>query len=213
MKTLLILCSLFFTTIINGQNFKIIKWEDLTVKLDYYDPFKDLTLTQLFNLSQIALIRETEESQELSKSELARKDSLEQLFKTENIDVDLLLSMRYEVAVSRSKELDTVNISLNNKKIVIGGYLLPLNYINQKVTEFLIVPWVGACIHTPPPPRNQLIYLKTKEGIEVKSRFQAVKVEGTLTTEDRTSSLFLVDGSSDITSGYSILDGEVINLN
>jgi len=213
MKTLLILCSLFFTTIINGQNFKIIKWEDLTVKLDYYDPFKDLTLTQLFNLSEIALIRETEESQELSKSELARKDSLEQLFKTENIDVDLLLSMRYEVAVSRSKELDTVNISLNNKKIVIGGYLLPLNYIDQKVTEFLIVPWVGACIHTPPPPRNQLIYLKTKEGIEVKSRFQAVKVEGTLTTEDRTSSLFLVDGSSDITSGYSILDGEVINLN
>ena len=213
MKTLLILCSLFFTTIINGQNFKIIKWEDLTVKLDYYDPFKDLTSTQLFNLSQIALIREIEESQELSKSELARKDSLEQLFKTENIDVDLLLSMRYEVAVSRSKELDTVNSSLNNKKIVIGGYLLPLNYINQKVTEFLIVPWVGACIHTPPPPRNQLIYLKTKEGIEVKSRFQAVKVEGTLTTEDRTSSLFLVDGSSDITSGYSILDGEVINLN
>jgi len=213
MKTLLILCSLFFTTIINGQDFTIIKWEDLTVKLDYYDPFKDLTLTQLFNLSEIALIRETEESQELSKSELARKDSLEQLFKTENIDVDLLLSMRYEVAVSRSKELDTVNISLNNKKIVIGGYLLPLNYIDQKVTEFLIVPWVGACIHTPPPPRNQLIYLKTKEGIEVKSRFQAVKVEGTLTTEDRTSSLFLVDGSSDITSGYSILDGEVINLN
>jgi hypothetical protein len=213
MKTLLILCSLFFTTIINGQNFKVIKWEDLTVKLDYYDPFKDLTLTQLFNLSQIALIREIEESQELSKSELARKDSLEQLFKTENIDVDLLLSMRYEVAVSRSKELDTVNISLNNKKIVIGGYLLPLNYINQKVTEFLLVPWVGACIHTPPPPRNQLIYLKTKEGIEVKSRFQAVKVKGTLTTEDRTSSLFLVDGSSDITSGYSILDGEVINLN
>jgi len=213
MKTLLILCSLFFTTIINGQDFTIIKWEDLTVKLDYYDPFKDLTLTQLFNLSEIALIRETEESQELSKSELARKDSLEQLFKTENIDVDLLLSMRYEVAVSRSKELDTVNISLNNKKIVIGGYLLPLNYIDQKVTEFLLVPWVGACIHTPPPPRNQLIYLKTKEGIEVKSRFQAVKVEGTLTTEDRTSSLFLVDGSSDITSGYSILDGEVINLN
>jgi len=211
MKTLLILCCLFFTTIINGQNFKIIKWEDLTVKLDYYDPFKDLTSTQLFNLSQVALIRDIEESKELSKSELARKDSLERLLKTENIDVDLLLSMRYEVAVSRSKELDTVNSSLNNKKIVIGGYLLPLNYIDQKVTEFLIVPWVGACIHTPPPPRNQLIYLKTKEGIEVKSRFQAVKVKGTLTTKDRTSSLFLVDGSRDITSGYSILDGEVIN--
>jgi hypothetical protein len=75
------------------------------------------------------------------------------------------------------------------------------------------VPWVGACIHTPPPPRNQLIYLKTKEGVEVKSRFQAVKVEGTLTIDDRTSSLFLRDGSSDIYSGYSILDGKVIDLN
>lgn len=213
MKTLFLVSGLFFTALLYGQEFKIIKWEDLRVKLDYYDPFKELTSSQLFNLSQVAIYRVMEETNELSRSERLRKDSLEQHLKTEKIDIDYLLSMRYEVAVSRNKELDTVNSSLNNKKIVIGGYLLPLNYINQKVTEFLIVPWVGACIHTPPPPRNQLIYLKTKEGIEVKSRFQAVKVKGTLTTEDRTSSLFLGDGSSDITSGYCILDGEVINLN
>ncbi len=213
MKTLFLFCGLFFIAVIHAQDFKIIKWEDLTVKLDYYDPFKELTTAQLFNLSQVALIREMEESQELSKSQLTRKDSLEQQLKADNIDVDYLLSMRYEVAESRSKELAAVNSSLNNKKIAIGGYLLPLNYIDQKVSEFLIVPWVGACIHTPPPPRNQLIYLKTKEGVEVKSRFQAVKVEGTLTTENRTSLLYLVDGSDNITSGYSIMDGEVIKLN
>jgi hypothetical protein len=213
MKTLFLVSGLFFTTLLYGQEFKIIKWEDLTVKLDYYDPFKELTSSQLFNLSEVAIYRVMEETHELSRSERLRKDSLEQHLKTEKIDIDYLLSMRYKVAESRNKELQAVNSSLNNKKVVIGGYLLPLNYIEEKVFEFLLVPWVGACIHTPPPPRNQLIYLKTKEGIEVKSRFQAVKVKGTLTTEDRTSSLFLLDGSSDITSGYSILDGEVINLN
>lgn len=121
--------------------------------------------------------------------------------------------MSQKVTESRSKELAAVNSSLNNQKIVIGGYLLSLNYIDNKISEFLLASWLGACIHTPPAPRNQLIYLKTKEGIEIKSRFQAVKVEGTLTTENRTSALFLVDGRSDIYSGYSILDGKVINLN
>ncbi len=48
------------------------------------------------------------------------------------------------------------------------------------VKEFLLVPFVGACIHVPPPPANQIIYVKADEGFGVKGSFDPVYVTGTL---------------------------------
>ena len=47
------------------------------------------------------------------------------------------------------------------------GYLLPLEFSGKLVSEFLLVPWVGACIHTPPPPPNQIVHVKTDKPIEL----------------------------------------------
>jgi hypothetical protein len=50
---------------------------------------------------------------------------------------------------------------LNGRKGRIAGFALPLERQGDKVTEFLIVPYFGACIHTPPPPANQIIHAKS----------------------------------------------------
>ena len=55
--------------------------------------------------------------------------------------------------------------SLNGKKIHIAGFALPLEKQGDKVTEFLIVPYFGACIHTPPPPANQIIHAKSAKAL------------------------------------------------
>lgn len=55
--------------------------------------------------------------------------------------------------------------SLNGKKARIAGFALPLERVGDKVTEFLIVPYFGACIHTPPPPANQIIHAKSAKPI------------------------------------------------
>ena len=44
------------------------------------------------------------------------------------------------------------------------------------------MPFVGACIHVPPPPPNQIIYVKAEGGFEVKGQFDPVYVTGTLKT-------------------------------
>ena len=44
--------------------------------------------------------------------------------------------------------------------------------------EFLLVPFVGACIHVPPPPANQIVYVKTEKGFDVKGSFDPVYVTG-----------------------------------
>ena len=51
------------------------------------------------------------------------------------------------------------NKSLNGKVVKIPGYLIPLHYEAREIKEFMLVPYIGACIHVPPPPANQLVYV------------------------------------------------------
>jgi hypothetical protein len=48
------------------------------------------------------------------------------------------------------------------------------------VTEFFLVPFFGACIHVPPPPPNQIIYIKYEQGFELNSLYDAYYVLGEL---------------------------------
>lgn len=72
---------------------------------------------------------------------------------------------------------------LNGKRVRIGGYVVPLDFEATTIKEFLLVPFVGACIHVPPPPANQIIYVKSEQGFEVAGQFDPVWVTGTITTE------------------------------
>ncbi len=56
---------------------------------------------------------------------------------------------------------------LDGKHVRIGGYVVPLDFEATTVKEFLLVPFVGACIHVPPPPPNQIVYVKTAKGFDV----------------------------------------------
>ncbi len=85
---------------------------------------------------------------------------------------------------------------LDGKLVSIGGYLVPLDFESTAIKEFLLVPFVGACIHVPPPPSNQIVFVKFDEGLEITGPFDPVKVVGTMKTE--TAFTGLAD------AGYSI---------
>jgi len=76
--------------------------------------------------------------------------------------------------------LPAVVTDLDGKRVRIGGYVVPLDFEATNVKEFLLVPFVGACIHVPPPPPNQIIYVKTEKGFDVAGSFDPVYVTGTL---------------------------------
>ena len=66
-------------------------------------------------------------------------------------------------------------------KIRLPGYTVPFDYgYEAEISEFLLVPYFGACLHAPPPPPNQTIYVTTSEPIKLVDLAQAVWVEGTL---------------------------------
>ena len=88
---------------------------------------------------------------------------------------------RWMSAPSRKETMPAPVVeSLGGKRVHIGGYVVPLNFDATRVTDFLLVPFVGACIHVPPPPANQIIYVKIEQGFDVQGTFDPVWVTGTL---------------------------------
>ncbi len=78
---------------------------------------------------------------------------------------------------------------LDGKRIKIGGYVVPLELNGTAVKEFLLVPFVGACIHVPPPPANQIIYVKADKAFEIKGEFDPVYVTGVMATKSASTGL------------------------
>lgn len=73
---------------------------------------------------------------------------------------------------------------LDEEKVRLPGFTVPFDYsADAKVTEFLLVPYFGACIHAPPPPPNQTILVRIKEPVALRDLSQAVWVNGTLKIE------------------------------
>lgn len=79
--------------------------------------------------------------------------------------------------------------ALDGETIRLPGYVLPLEFEETSVKEFLLVPYFGACIHVPPPPSNQVVFVKSEEPIEVSGMFDAVWVTGEINTVPVSSDL------------------------
>ncbi|MGS2721987.1 DUF3299 domain-containing protein [Paraglaciecola aestuariivivens] len=73
--------------------------------------------------------------------------------------------------------------SLNGKLVKIPGFVVPLEGDNQTTSEFLLVPYFGACIHVPPPPANQIVHVKFSSPVPIDNLNDAVWVTGKLSTQ------------------------------
>ncbi len=70
--------------------------------------------------------------------------------------------------------------ALDGASIKLPGYLVPLDESKAGITEFLLVPYFGACIHTPPPPANQIVLVVPSKALQGYRSMDTVWVQGTL---------------------------------
>lgn len=79
---------------------------------------------------------------------------------------------------------------LDGKQVKLPAYVVPLDFDGQtNLTEFLLVPYYGACIHTPPPPANQVVHANAKQAVVVEDTYRPVWAIGTMSTETIQSNL------------------------
>jgi len=90
------------------------------------------------------------------------------------------------------EQIGTYNVvdSLNGEKIRIPGYIVPLDFsAKSEHGEFLLVPYFGACLHTPPPPPNQIVFVKADPAAKIPDINEPVWLEGTMKTGKFSSDL------------------------
>ena len=182
-------------------------WDDLVPEFNFEDPFEVLTDDQLAALGFVARIRgELAADKTVSAATQKEAAEMEQELVSAGIDIDDLLARREEIRKLREKRGTSVVSNLDGESIKMPGFVLPLEYSGRKVTEFLLVPWVGACIHTPPPPPNQIVHvvLNEQDAFESKGMFEPVWVAGQMTTEASSLNLYLKDGSDDFNIAYRL---------
>jgi hypothetical protein len=90
---------------------------------------------------------------------------------------------------------------LDGKKVRIPGYVTPVGFDGEDVTQFLLVPFLGACIHVPPPPANQIVYVRNAKGLKIDQVWEPIWLTGILETKSVSTVLANV--------GYSIAEGVV----
>ena len=208
---LMVSCALL-ASIASADAPRQLMWEDLAPKSQASEnPFSKLTKEQLSRLSEIAATRDRKArgDNKLSLPELENEQALSRKLQQSGVDVDGLLARRKEMAEQQRLRGQALNSALDGQLVRLPGYLLPLEFSGKQVTEFLLVPWVGACIHTPPPPPNQIVHVKTDKPFEMAGVFAPVWVTGQMTAASLKKSLFLIDGSSDIDIGYSLRASQV----
>ena len=192
-----------------------IEWPDLVPKGEpIVDPLAKLNQDQRFDLEMILWARSlsaAERELEPNRPGVEDAQKYEQNFAKAGIDINQLLN-DYKAFEEKIKERQNlVNNGLAGKDVRIAGYLLPLEFSETGDTDFLLVPYVGACVHVPPPPPNQIVFVRLAEKFIAKDLFTPVWVEGPLKTKQSSKALTLIDGTRDVSIGYHI-DGAKVEV-
>jgi hypothetical protein len=184
-----------------AEEVREITWEDLSPAPSASDdPLANLTQDQLDLVLWVLNVLETEPTRSSENEALYEEvDKALPGIRKIGIDID-------EVLAGRKRSRTAVVEELDGKHVRMPGYLLPLEVDGTRVTEFFLVPYVGACIHVPPPPPNQIVHVKLDANVSYQSKklFEPVWVTGVVSTVATVKELYLVDGSADIHTGYSM---------
>lgn len=80
------------------------------------------------------------------------------------------------------------NQKVHGQRIKIPGFIAPLDWEKfTELKEFLLVPYFGACIHLPPPPANQIIYIKLEKPLKGFQIMEPIWAYGTISVEKTNS--------------------------
>ena len=191
-----------------SENTLQLSWEDLAPRIEYEDPLQELSPDQALEFGFVYWMIQRQKQvppldpQELTVLSEQFNDSVTMLAAA-GVDIDGLVAQQEEIEAKQLVADNTMVQELDAASVKIPGYALPLEYGEKnRVTEFLLVPYIGACIHTPPPPPNQIVHVRSEQGIEMNSLFEPLFVSGQLAVQQSEQDLTFIDGSASVDVGY-----------
>lgn len=182
-----------------------ITWDDLVPAAPrLYDPVEDVSPEHRQDVLELGWLSELQKS---GSNMFGDTTELRKRLERAGVNVDELLQRLYDFNAEIIRRGEMVVGDLDKQSVRLAGYALPLELSEAGVSEFLLVPYVGACIHVPPPPPNQIVLVRVDKAFKPKDLYTPVWVTGRITAKPAMTALSLVDGKGNIHTGYS-MDGE-----
>lgn len=194
-----------------SSSVKNIGWHDLAFEVPArLNPFYGLNLRQSQLLGILVQIERTKENggQLSFRESMGEKLAISALESVGLDGVDLakrVIEFGPLLQSSRRKTTD----KYADRDVRISGFILPISLKGPRVTEFLLVPYAGACVHTPTPAPNQMIYVAVPEGIRVRGRFEAVTVTGSIRNRATQHEVKFSDGNAVVETAYKMAPVDV----
>lgn len=188
---------------------KVIGWNDLAPEpVTYENPFEGLSPEQLTSLRKLLRYQQNENSDGngITPEEVV---VLRAKLEEDGLNIEWLFEQRKIIMETRQKLMTETNKDILGQSVRIPGYLLPLEMKDQKAIQFLLVPTVGACIHTPTPPANQMVYVHYPEGFSIKELYTPIWVSGKILADNRVEMVRYVDGERRVPLSYS-MKGDIV---
>lgn len=193
---------------VSAQTPRQITWEDLAPASSQplVDPFAHLEPVLAAKLYGIGSARQQVANGFLSPVSPEYETIIEMAsdLKGQGVEVEALLARFNEVEAEVRRQDTVVDDRLDGQFIRLPGYALPLEYDGAAIQEFLLVPYVGACVHVPPPPQNQMVFVKLSEPFIVTDLFTPVWITGRVSIKRTDTIVPLSDGKAPVTSGYVV---------
>jgi len=103
-----------------------------------------------------------------------------------------------------------VRPEFDNTTIRLAGYVVPIDFDdNEVITSFFLVPYFGACIHVPPPPPNQIIFVRYPKGFTLENLYTPFWITGRLKVETIENDMALSSYSLNATQLVEYQEGDI----
>lgn len=196
---------------------EVIPWSRLAPEngKPFTDPFAQLSSDQLMDLSYVVRVRRLIADKKIGSNgedakvaaELARK------LKQQGVDIGWLMVQRERVRQIRGLQVESLSksiaSSLQDKRVSLIGYVIPIKAKERRLTEFFLVPTIAACSHEDAPPRLQAVFVSTEQGIAPPDKRTPVRVTGKVAAETTTRTTFNGNGRVKVHSAYRISSPEI----
>ena len=182
----------------------------------FNDPFTKLTGEQLANLSYIARVRRLVAEKKIDTDGVDAKAAakLARNLTREGVDVSYLLVQRKRVQQTRVRQVDDVSKSiaesLGDKQITLTGFVIPITWQQEKLTEFFLVPTVSICNGEAAPSPLRVVLISTEQGVAHSDKRLAVQVKGTVNAKTTTRTIRNGIGITTVQSAYAMLSPEIV---
>ncbi len=187
---------------------KVLGWRDLIPKIEpLKNPLREVDIELRLDIEYLASIRYWAKTGQISTvdTEYEHGVELEHKFKSNNIDFEPLVARYNSFLDEIERRNKTVVSNLDGRLVRIPGYALPLETSATALTEFLLVPSIGACIHTPVPPPNQMVFVKMNQPYRAKRLYDPVWITGRIKVENNKKAVVYSDGQSGVESSYTLM--------